>query len=692
MRIFTLLLSLFVFLGISTDIQSRTEAAANTAVGGWAAPTAIGTCDSGSPVDVESTGGTVSAGYSTLKLAFDAINAGIHTGTISVEVCGSTGEGSNSAVLNSSEAGSASYSSINIYPLADGLTISGATPTGRGVIELNGADNVTIDGDNPNTSGTNRNLTLQNAAVSTTTFAQVVRIALNPTTVNSANSNVIKNLTVLGHATGRNISTATSTTASENASYGIYAGGNATGATTAPSAISSTTTTVGTGATAANLTISNNSITNVARGIAVQGSAQTVFPALLVENNTVGNATAGAADQVYSMGITAQGSANAVIRSNTIFVESFVLTGLRAIDVGSISAQTSGVLIEKNIIGRVRNNRPQTSGAYGINLNGGNDHVVQNNFVSDIRNDQTSGLNAFTTVDGAIGIRVFIGIGHKVLHNSVNLYGTVPGVTGSTLTAALLIAGTGNTGLDVRNNVFSNQLTGGNPAGIRHAAIYLPSSGGTSMALTLNNNGYYQGADSGSRLAQTGTTVGAGDYLAANFNATTTTPATNLRSYTSMLSGDGFDDDASFAASTAPPFTSNSDLHVSSSTALESMGANAGVSDDFDGAVRNAATPDIGADEFLSVPTAADVSLSGRIADSKGRGIRNIRVVVFGGGLAEPLSVLTGSFGYFRFDGLRAGETYVISVSGKRYVFQNPSRVVSLFDDLADVDFTAGMR
>jgi hypothetical protein len=126
------------------------------------------------------------------------------------------------------------------------------------------------------------------------------------------------------------------------------------------------------------------------------------------------------------------------------------------------------------------------------------------------------------------------------------------------------------------------------------------------------------------------------------------------------------------------------------SAALESKGANAGVSDDYDGQTR-AATPDIGADEFLS-PTAADVSLSGRITDSNGRGIRNIRVAVHGGWLAEPRSVVTGPFGYFRFEGLRAGETYAVTVSGKRYSFQNPTRVITLIDDLADVDFTAEMK
>ena len=88
-------------------------------------------------------------------------------------------------------------------------------------------------------------------------------------------------------------------------------------------------------------------------------------------------------------------------------------------------------------------------------------------------------------------------------------------------------------------------------------------------------------------------------------------------------------------------------------------------------------------------PTAAEVSLSGRVSNANGRGIRNIRVVITGGNLSEPRTALTSSFGYFSFDGLRAGETYVVTVSGKRYRFANPMRVITLNDNFTDVDFTS---
>jgi hypothetical protein len=79
-----------------------------------------------------STGGPVT-NYTTLGAAFTAINAGTHTGVILVEIASNTTE-TGACVLNSSGAGSASYTSLTIRPRVDGVTISGPTVTGRGLI------------------------------------------------------------------------------------------------------------------------------------------------------------------------------------------------------------------------------------------------------------------------------------------------------------------------------------------------------------------------------------------------------------------------------------------------------------------------------------------------------------------------------------------------------------------------------
>ena len=569
------------------------------------APTLIGNCDTAGPIEVEATAGNGGpAAYPNLAAAIAAINAGTHQGIINVEICANTTE-PGAMFLNGNAAAPASYTSVTIRPLADGLTISGPTVTGRGLIELNGADNVTIDGDNPNSIGTNRNLTIQNAAANTITFTSVIRVALNTTDVTTADNVTVKNLNLLGSATGRNISTATSTTGTENNTYGILATGNASGATTAPTAISSLIALIASGATASNLRIQNNSMSTVARAVAVQGSATTVFPGLLIENNVIGNATAGAADQVYAAGITAQGSADGVIRGNAVCVEGWLPTSSfpanNAINVGSVSA-TGTFTIERNRVSRCRNNNGETWPAFGINLGGGNNHVVQNNFVFDVRNDQTAGTGAFSTSFGAAGIRVGSGTGHKIYHNSVHLFGVLPGATSTDLIAGLMIVSPGSTGLDVRNNIFSNVMTGGNPAqtNTRLVAIYLPSGATLSMNLSLNNNDYVEGTNANSRMAQVGTTAGSGEYTAANFNAGATVPATNFRAYTSTLSAAGTNDNASKVVD--PLFLSNTDMHISPVSPMVDMGAAIGVTDDIDGDPRpNCVAPDVGADEIVGL-------------------------------------------------------------------------------------------
>ncbi len=86
------------------------------------------------------------------------------------------------------------------------------------------------------------------------------------------------------------------------------------------------------------------------------------------------------------------------------------------------------------------------------------------------------------------------------------------------------------------------------------------------------------------------------------------------------------------------------------------------------------------------VPTAANVGVSGRVLTSDGRGIRNA-IVVLTNSQGTSQSARTSSFGYYRFEGVQAGETYVMSVASKLYVF-NP-RVVTVADELTGVDFVA---
>ena len=81
-----------------------------------------------------------------------------NTGSFEIRINGDVFENS-SAVLNASGTGAADYTSIIIYPTIPGVKISGnlAAP----LIDLNGADNVTIDG-RVNATGTTRDVTYDN--------------------------------------------------------------------------------------------------------------------------------------------------------------------------------------------------------------------------------------------------------------------------------------------------------------------------------------------------------------------------------------------------------------------------------------------------------------------------------------------------------------------------------------------------
>ncbi len=87
-------------------------------------------------------------------------------------------------------------------------------------------------------------------------------------------------------------------------------------------------------------------------------------------------------------------------------------------------------------------------------------------------------------------------------------------------------------------------------------------------------------------------------------------------------------------------------------------------------------------------PTSAAVSVSGRVSTADGRGIRNA-VLTLTASDGTTRVARTGSFGYYAFDGVASGETYVLTIATKRYSFSALSRLISVNESIGDVDFTA---
>lgn len=78
-----------------------------------------------------------------------------------------------------------------------------------------------------------------------------------------------------------------------------------------------------------------------------------------------------------------------------------------------------------------------------------------------------------------------------------------------------------------------------------------------------------------------------------------------------------------------------------------------------------------------------NATVSGRIVDTLGRGVRGATVLIVSP-TSEVRSVVTSSLGYYQFDEVRVGATYTVSANSKRFRFL--SRNVAVTDDLTDID------
>ncbi len=91
----------------------------------------------------------------------------------------------------------------------------------------------------------------------------------------------------------------------------------------------------------------------------------------------------------------------------------------------------------------------------------------------------------------------------------------------------------------------------------------------------------------------------------------------------------------------------------------------------------------------LNAPTAAAVLLGGRVESAAGRGLANAQITLISN-QGEQRVTRSNAFGYFRFAGIAAGETYTIIVTSKR--FQFTPQVINLTQDSDTVIFTAQPR
>lgn len=92
---------------------------------------------------------------------------------------------------------------------------------------------------------------------------------------------------------------------------------------------------------------------------------------------------------------------------------------------------------------------------------------------------------------------------------------------------------------------------------------------------------------------------------------------------------------------------------------------------------------------LITGPTASDAYISGRVITNTGRPIARAMISVTRPSNGEVRRVYTGSFGYYKVEGLPVGETYLVTVAAKRFVFEPASMLVNLNDNIEDFNFKA---
>lgn len=529
-------------------------------------------------VSLTATLGTSTGTFTTLNAAFTAINNGTHKGVIAISITANTSEPSTPVPLLKSGTGSSSYTSISITTTGADTIFSASSPAAnRGIIELAGADNVTIDGDDPGTAGIQRALVIQSATSSSSGIA-CIRLSSNSTSGTDGADNItVKNCVLIG---AKNSSTTTTI------SYGIqFSNGTSTSSSS-------------TGAyNSQNTLLQNNEIYRCSYGINARGGSSTNgLPYTIIKDNIIGNANT--SYNVTQYGIYLYYTSNTVskgilIQGNDIQVGE-ATTGINTNIYGLyISSYNYGLHIQGNNIHNVANPSSGGWGAHGISLYSSlNDSVkITNNFIRDITTTNYS--SSLTSTYQNYGIFISsVGNGLEIIHNTIYLNAlNATNSFGSNENSSCVVF----TSASYKVSKFLNNILINNQGSVSSNAHCIITMGtGNISAADMDNNDYY---------VATGGTIG-------YYNST---PCVSLTSWQSATGKDG----ASW--NVAPPFTSSTNLHIpnSSATPLESGGApttRTGVTTDIDNTVRpGAATngygtaPDIGADEFDGINPAPSV-------------------------------------------------------------------------------------
>jgi parallel beta-helix repeat protein len=506
---------------------------------------------------------------------FETLNGRVFTGNVTVNIAGDSTAETGLNALNQWPEDPAGNYTLTIQPGGGAArTVSGNFA--GGLIRLNGADRVTIDGLNAD----GNSLTMSNASI-TNPSATIQLLPTGPLNAGASN-NTIQNLRIIGGANTIGIA-------------GIAISGSPNFITTA-------------GADNDGNTISGNTITKAYYAIYARGSfipTSAGMDNLLISNNTLGPASQGT-DSLGLAGIYMYGANNPTVTGNTIrsltagaaaaggiylfqdaaggsIANNTISNLTSAIATGATNqitgiyfgANVSNLTVSGNKIQSVSNTLPAGAGARGIIANSeGSGIVIANNMISDLVTSPGTNTNTWP-----VGIHVEQAITVvKVYNNSVNLFGAHTGnnvVSGST---ALFLGGSVVT-VDVRDNVFANSYDNSSSTTERTFAVQAPFLAASSFADSNYNDYFVNGPVPANNFI--GNLGGSNIATLAAWKTATTKDASSI------------------AAN--PQFVSNTDLHINVSggaTPIENVGQPLLiVTNDVEGDLRHPTHPDMGADE-----------------------------------------------------------------------------------------------
>lgn len=480
---------------------------------------------------ITKTVGGSGADYPTLKAAFDSINAGSVTGDIVLQLTGNSSETSsdNSVFsINASGSGSASYSSILIYPTADSVVVQGNTnATLR--ITLNGADNITIDGRKHDASG---NVLSQDVNLSFNGGAPILSFSA------AATNNTFKYINLTANGSGNDFVAFNADTSggSDNNTF-EHCNISAANFNLVRNGITVSTATAGNETD--NLTLQNNNffnclkasasgsfinVGNYARNFTISGNSFYLTSALAINNTN-------AYYIIYLGGTYNQGH---IVENNYIGGSGPQCTGLMQINKTSASYLNFSILyVNKSIQGStlvtVRNNifknieigANATGDQNGIYLTGSDNvdsqiSLINANLIAgiDVKGEATfngiqiskgtylltNNILSISTTSGAIkGFNISSSNNnhaYSIYNNTIYIGGTANTTTNS---FALYYGATKHTNKKIKNNVFVNVRSNAG-SGKNYAAYF---SGAPEQ---LDYNDYYVSSASNNFLGLSGTT------------------------------------------------------------------------------------------------------------------------------------------------------------------------------------------